>query len=235
MYLWDLQAGSLIQTLPLGNDIPTALAFHPQGLFLAVAPYDDDIQLWRLSDGSVQTLFSEEYASYDDCASYRSVAFSPDGQFLAHGSFEAGAVWLWHMPSGEFVQRLEPEEGRVSNLTFSPDSQLLVYGEGAGHPNDREMRVWDMHTRQVVRGFSPKGWNAAFRSDGRLLAAGNFSSITVWDVATRNRIQQLPAHRGRFYCLTFSPSGRLLVSLGDRKQTVRWWEVESGREICRMS
>lgn len=151
VYIWDLQSGSLTHTFALGGDIPTALAFHPQGLFLAVAPYADDIQLWRLSDGQlVQSLSSEEYAVYNDCASYKSVAFSPDGQFLADGNFEAGAVWLWHMPSGEFVQQLLPEEGRVQGLAFSPDSQLLVCGEGGGHPNDREMRVWNMRTRQAV-------------------------------------------------------------------------------------
>lgn len=35
--LWDLRSGSLLQILPLPlrDDIPTALAFHPQGEFLA--------------------------------------------------------------------------------------------------------------------------------------------------------------------------------------------------------
>ncbi|HLG62699.1 MAG TPA: hypothetical protein VKY19_12240 [Ktedonosporobacter sp.] len=31
IFLWDLTSGLLLQTLNFGNDVPTALAFHPQG------------------------------------------------------------------------------------------------------------------------------------------------------------------------------------------------------------
>jgi WD40 repeat protein len=235
VYLWNLQSGSLIQTFPLGNDIPTALAFHPQGLFLAIAPYASEIQLWRLSDGSVQALASEEYAASNDYTSYKSVAFSPDGQFLTDGNFEAGEVWLWRIPTGQLVQQMKPAGGRVQGLAFSPDGQLLVCGEAGGFPNHSEMRVWNMQTKQAIQGFLQQNWHPTFRSDGKLLAAGNLSSITIWDVVTRNRIRQFSAHTGRFHRLTFSPSGRFLVSIGDRKRTVRWWEIETGQEIYRMS
>lgn len=204
VYLWDLQSGSLIQTLPLGDDIPTALAFDPQGLFLAIAPYANDIHLWRLGEGwSVQSLFSEEYAVYNDCASYKSIAFSPDGQFLADGNFEAGEVWLWQIPDGQLVQQMKPTGGRIQGLAFSPDGQLLVCGEGGGRPIDREMRVWSMQTRQIVQGFLQEDWYPTFRADGKFLAStgperawqGSFARlITLWDVATRKKVQQFPAH-----------------------------------------
>lgn len=232
VYLWDLQSGSLIQTFPLGDDddIATCLAFHPQGLFLAVALYYDTIQLWRLMDGQrVQTLSPEEYSAY------KSLAFSPDGQFLASGNFEAGEVWLWRIPDGQLVQQMEPSAGRVQGLAFSPDGQLLVCGEGGGDKKDREMRVWDMQTRHAVQSFTRNDWCPAFSADGKLLASGDTSFIAIWEVTTRKSIRFIPAHKGRLSRLVFSPSGRVLVSIGDRKPTVRWWNVENGREIYRIS
>ncbi len=232
VYLWDLQSGSLIQTFPLGDDddIATCLAFHPQGLFLAVALYYETIQLWRLTDGQlVQTLSPEEWSAY------KSLAFSPDGQFLASGNFEAGEVWLWQIPDGQLVQQMEPSAGRVQGLAFSPDGQLLVCGEAGGGNRDTEMRVWDMQTRRAAQSFPRGDWCPAFSLDGKLLAAGDLSFIGIWDVATRNSIRFIPAHKGRLSRIVFSPSGRVLVSIGDRKRTVRWWEVENGREIYRMS
>ncbi len=231
VYLWDLHSGSLIQTFPLGDDddIATCIALHPHGLFLAVALYYDTIQLWRLMDGKlVRTLSPEEYSAY------KSIAFSPDGQFLASGNFEAGEVWLWQIPDGQLVQQMEPSAGRVQGLAFSPDGQLLVCGESGGDKKDIEMRVWDMQTKRAIQSFAKGDWNPTFSPDGRLLASGDLQFIGIWDVATRKSMRFIPAHKGRFSRLVFSPSGRVLVSIGDRKPTVRWWKVENGREIYRI-
>lgn len=240
VYLWDLQSGSLLQTFPLGDDddIATCLAFHPQSLFLAVALYYETIQLWQLTDGQlVQTLSPEEWSAY------KSLAFSPDGQFLATGNFEAGEVWLWQIPSGQLVQQMEPAGGRVEGLAFSPDGQLLVCGEAGGHKDDIEMRVWDMGTKRALQGFALrynprfalKNWHPTFSPDGKFLASASLGaawySIAVWDVATRSIVRRFEAHGGRFHRLRFSPSGQLLVSIGDRQRTVRWWKVESGEEL----
>ncbi|GHO64062.1 hypothetical protein KSC_029540 [Ktedonobacter sp. SOSP1-52] len=97
------------------------------------------------------------------------------------------------------------------------------------------MRVWDMQTKEATDSFLRKDWHPAFSPDGTLLAAGDLNFISIWDVATRKSIRFMPAHKGRFSRLIFSPSGRVLVSIGDRKRTIRWWDVETGREIYRLS
>ncbi|WP_374228912.1 WD40 repeat domain-containing protein [Ktedonobacter sp. SOSP1-52] len=97
------------------------------------------------------------------------------------------------------------------------------------------MRVWNMHTREATQSFLKKDRLSTFRPDGKLLASGDLHGITIWDIATRTKIRQFPVHTGRFARLTFSPSGRMLISMGDRKRTVRWWNVEKGQEIYRLS
>lgn len=234
VYLWDLQSGVLAQAFSLfvEGDIPTALAFHPHGLFLAIAPFADDIDLWRWEEGHLVYAYS---LCSDDYACYKSLAFSPDGQFLASGNFESGKVLLWRMPDGQPVQPMEPPLGRVEGLAFSPDGKLLVAGNAGGDKKDIEMRVWDMQTKQAVQSFPIGNWHPTFSPDGKLLAAGDLHFIGIWDVANRKSIRFMPAHKGRFARLVFSPSGRILASIGDRQRTIRWWNVEDGREIYRMS
>lgn len=106
IFLWDLTSGSLVQTLNLGNDVPTALAFHPQGSLLAVAPFAPGVQLWRIADGHLLHTFAPDDEDY---AATKSLAFSSDGRLLATGNFESSQVWLWQLPDGKFEQEMDEQ------------------------------------------------------------------------------------------------------------------------------
>jgi WD40 repeat protein len=54
------------------------------------------------------------------------VAFSPNGQQLASGSYD-GTVLLWGASTGRCLQTLE---GRAYNVSFSPDGSNLITNFG---------------------------------------------------------------------------------------------------------
>jgi len=60
-----------------------------------------------------------------------SLAFSPDGRWLASGSWD-GTVSLWEIPSGRRVATLEGHTSYVLSVAFSPDGRLLASGSGDG-------------------------------------------------------------------------------------------------------
>jgi WD40 repeat protein len=67
-----------------------------------------------------------------------SLAFSPDGAFLAVGSGE-GDITLWRMSTRTPIRRLSGHEGGVLDLSFSADSRRLVSGS-----SDLTVRLWDL-------------------------------------------------------------------------------------------
>ncbi len=130
---------------PDGN-IVSDIAWSPDGSLLAAAADYNVVQVWDVSTGeAVQTilltttfdrwLWRRPHHNIRDWA--MSVAWSPDGRFLAAGSSDASAG-VWELASGDQVLTLNGQTDAIADISFSPDGQRIVT---ASH--DRTVWLWD--------------------------------------------------------------------------------------------
>jgi WD40 repeat protein len=79
--------------------------------------------------------------------------------------------------------------------------------------------------------------SVAISPDGRLAATGDGPgtepawSVRLWDMSDGHEIRLLQGHTRDVCSLAFSPDGSLLASAGSHDQTVRIWEVATGKEL----
>jgi WD40 repeat protein len=134
------------------------------------------------------------------------LAFSPDGRTLAAGNFSGNTLTLWDVEAG--THRTLQDGGEL--VAFSPDGRLLA---SAGKFTD--IGLWDAraYTKIGSLPLTEEIDSLAISPDGRTLAAGGFTDVTLWDLDSRSVAARVPSRsqRDRVYNIAFSPDGRTLA------------------------
>jgi RNA polymerase sigma factor (sigma-70 family) len=159
------------------------------------------------------------------------LAFSPDGRFLASGSFH-GDLCLWDRATGKLVRRfVDPFEvqGGVSALAFSPDGQILASNKG-------KARLWEVGSGKLLRELDQSTTNLAlsmaFSPDGRALALGTARGVWFCDPATGQLRRPIPGYTAIVPVAVFSKDGKVLATAGT-DNTARIWDLAAGEELRR--
>ena len=155
-----------------------------------------------------------------------SVAFSPDGKYLAAGDTK-GNILLRRVADGQPIRSYEGHNAWVVSLAFSPDGKTL-----ASSSCDCTAKLWDIDTGQCLHSLDNhkhEVWSVAFSPDGQILATGcDDGKARLWDLNTGKCLQVLSGHESEVLCVTFSFDGKYLVS-GSEDKTIKLWHLKSGK------
>lgn len=256
--LWDAGTWSFVKSLTGHGNQVFEVAFSDDSKTLASASFDKTIKLWDVAadpnplsrprvnfvayspDGKLASAQGKELRIWDatswtliatfrsETAQARSLAYSPDGKFIAVGSADKTAR-LWEVDSGQERFVLKGHADIVQAVAFSPDGKSLATAS-----QDKTILLWDVTTgRQLatLEGHEGGVHGIAFSPDGRLLASASLdTSIRLWDIATGREVIALRGHTSEAFEVAFSPDGSLLAS-ASADSAIIFWDVATHRKL----
>jgi hypothetical protein len=146
-----------------------------------------------------------------------SVAFTPDGQFLAAG-MSYGVIRLWSTETWEQAQIYEGHQYAVRAIAFSPNGQTLATADA-----DSSIKLWNASNGSRVitlKGHTELPGELAFSPEGQYLASSDGETARLWNlfdyttVYTFNLIDTVghPIQPNNLAHVAFSPDGQTLAA-----------------------
>ncbi|MBO1058631.1 MAG: hypothetical protein HEQ27_19820, partial [Dolichospermum sp. JUN01] len=154
-----------------------------------------------------------------------SVAFSPDGKYLATGDSE-GRVQIWNAVTGREILTFVGHSNCVNSVAWSGDGLTLASGS-----RDHTVKLWNVQSGDCVRtleGHSRSVTSVAWSGDSLTLASGSRDhTVKLWDVQSGDCVRTLEGHSRLVNSVAWSGDSLTLAS-GSSDQTVKLWNVQSG-------
>lgn len=237
------------QLLRVGHAQPVqALAFSPDGKWLASGGYDKSIIVWNLSSGREEfhlgglpvPLAAGSHSLNKQAIS--GLAFNPDGTRLVSVEV-SGAVKMWNLQTRKLIFTIRPPRVHYygQSITYSADGKSLLVPAETRAKNATETAIgfYDTETGKSQRTI-PTKWNVVSvvvpTKDGRLIAAGTVGSdddddppgsVQVFDLASGEAQKTYPV-----VASAISPDGRWMSSFdntGIYKPVL--WDLNDGKRI----
>ncbi len=234
--LWDAATGKLRWSFEgttrwvVSGVYPVSLS--RDGKLLATGCDDKSVKLWDAETGRLLWALDKQVGIIT------SLAFSPDGQFLAVATdATSGKLVVWDVAARRPHRTFKVNASNVRCVAFSPDGKTLAAGSGlSSGPKEGVgawLQLWEMDSGNELLNFKGHGGmvsGVAFSPDGKTLAsASGDATVKLWNTVTATEIRTLDTHPGKVVRVAFSRDGKTVALIPPHDGgPARIWDVGTG-------
>jgi WD40 repeat protein len=205
----------------------TRLAYSPDGKLFA---FGTD-RLMKSGVVVLQDIGRERQRTLEHTGGVYSIAFSPDGRYLAAGFIGVGdaecGVAVWEVLSGKRVALLQGNQRAGFCICFSLDGKKLAEG------GREKVQLWECGTWRNAGALDtpPHSASAVFfpTREPILVVAWRDGTVTSWDLKANRKVASFSTQEG-IRAAAVSPDGKVVATSGDDK-TIKLWGLATGEEL----
>lgn len=234
--IWDTTTWKPLTTLKNHSDSVLSVAWSPapKDRYLASASADNSIIIWDTLNEKLVTSLERPQEVLNDPGTGTtiqlsndnghtnwvwSVAWSPEGQFLASASVDTTII-IWDTKTWEPLATLKNHSDSVLSVAWSPQGTHLASASADG-----TVTIWDMSTLlpiAILTGHSDSVLETSWSPKGeRLVSASVDKKLIVWNTTNWEPVNILEYHSDPVWSAAWSSEGEFLASSSaDRKVIV---------------
>jgi len=231
LVVWDTSTWKMLFEPKIGTNDTTmffgALAWSPNGNFLATSDYDRGLVAFDVKTGMIVSLQRDFLISPYD------ISWSPDGsRLIATGDLGYG-FRRWRINTDESVRLYDKRVDAAIQLAWSPDGKRIT----SVHTNGT-VCFWTAKTNQCdgfIKAHQNFASSLAWSPDGSQLATGG-GILRIWDTQNGKLMTSFGLNDGNgpIYSQLQWLANHTLVSLetghADQELTiVRFWDIDTGQ------
>ena len=160
--------------------------------------------------------------------SVASIAYNPDGQILASGSYD-NTIKLWNLIKNKEIRTFKGHSAWVADVAITPNNKSLVSGS-----YDNTIKLWNLVNGKQIRtfkGHSDSVDTLLVTKDGKTIISGSFDrTIKLWNLNNGEEIRTLSGHSLKVSSIAISPDNKILVS-GSDDRSIKIWNLVTGELI----
>ena len=156
--------------------ITTIASDEDEYRFASASSFGENVLIWKLND---QPITCQGHSSF-----VYSVCFSPDGRYVASGSFD-NTIRVRNSQNGLLaLGPLEGHKSAVYSVCYSGDRTKIISGSG-----DRMVRVWDSSNSNLL--FTLEGHSVSVHSiacshfKSLIISGDDEGTVRVWDAKVK--------------------------------------------------
>ena len=219
--IWNVATRSVINAFPLDHAEIFCMQFSPDCSLMATRGADGQMRVWH-RDSSKQIL-----ARNAPPGTSSAMAFHPAGHQLA-ATIDERTVALLDINSNRIIRRF-PQETPVYYVEFTPDGQYLI-------TTGQSLQIWDVEAEQIVYSLAQAHDSLAVSHDGRLVAAGAGSNVTLLDLssASDRKAATLVTGGSDVKSLAISPDGNTLAAALGQPEIISLWDTRTRQMLAQL-
>jgi WD40 repeat protein len=243
--VWELSTGKETLNLPgiprepYYTDPRTTVAWHSDGMRLAVANNEWSWKIWNATTGKEVFAVGHSVGTHPEGKNLAVLAWSPDGRRLATSTLIDRTVKVWDAATGKILMILPQQNTVLRDIAWDHSGKRLAT---AGE--DGLVKVWDSATGELIRSFEYafqkklgesstklRGQSLlSWRTGGdQLVIAGEDNAIRVWNTTTGGKATYY-GHNAPLSSTAWSPDGKRLAS-ASVDGIIKLWDAATGQEV----